>query len=135
MHTVKWLQVLLSKNNRFICTQLNGLKYCYITLTIQFNISHFVYWLNNSIWHIDWILKGTTSPGQGGSESNFNEGVLLIPQALRLEPHNQMLFSVIPRILLFIGGNLTPLQGHSQCIQNPSIGWLNIFTAESSYFR
>ena len=40
LYTVKWFQVLLSNTDSFICTQLNGFKYYYITLTIQFNISH-----------------------------------------------------------------------------------------------
>ena len=26
--------------DHFVCTQLNGFKYCYVTLTIKFNISY-----------------------------------------------------------------------------------------------
>ena len=40
LHTVNWLQVLQSKTNNsiyyksFVCTQLNGFKNCYVTVTI-----------------------------------------------------------------------------------------------------
>ena len=36
MHTVKWFQVLLSKTNSSIGTQLHDLKYCHLTLVILF---------------------------------------------------------------------------------------------------
>ena len=39
-HTLKKFQSLLCNTNSFICTQSNGFKYCYVTLTIQFNTSH-----------------------------------------------------------------------------------------------
>ena len=45
-HTVKKFQVLLFNTNdsiqhyTFICTLLNGSKYCYVSLTIQLEISH-----------------------------------------------------------------------------------------------
>ena len=35
--------------------------------------------LNSSTWPIDWALSDATTPGQGGSGSNGNEGVLHIP--------------------------------------------------------
>ena len=41
--------------------------------------------MNSSIWPIDGSLTGT--PGQSGPESNGNEQVLYIAQALRHEPH------------------------------------------------
>ena len=65
LQTVKWLQLLLCNTNNqfritvkefqvlplntnnfiqhfsFICTQLNSSRYCYVSLTIQLNISHF----------------------------------------------------------------------------------------------
>ena len=44
--------------------------------------------LNNSIRSIDGILTGTTNPGPSGPESNGYEGVLHIPQTLRLRPHH-----------------------------------------------
>ena len=31
---------LTNHNNSFICTWLNGFKYCYLTLIILFNITH-----------------------------------------------------------------------------------------------
>ena len=34
-----WCQILLSIINSVICTEVNVFKYCYVTLTIQFNIS------------------------------------------------------------------------------------------------
>ena len=63
-YTVKWFKVLLTNTNNFIqhysfvCTQLNGSKYCYASLTIQLNISIClltVEWSNscipnNSVW-------------------------------------------------------------------------------------
>ena len=80
-HTLKWLEVLLCNSISFICTQLNGAKYCYVALTIQFNISNFAH---SSIWSINRTLLGTTTPGQSGSGSNGNEGVLQIPQSFRI---------------------------------------------------
>ena len=80
-------------------------KYCYVSLTIQLNISHLFTQLNDqtvlfltiqfninhlfalslnvksSIWPIDRTLSGATSPGQSGPGSNGNEGVLCIPQS------------------------------------------------------
>ena len=35
-------------------------------------------WLNSSIWFIDGILTGTTTPRQSGSGSNSNQGVFYI---------------------------------------------------------
>ena len=40
-------------------------------------------WLYNSTWHIYGTLTGAITPGQSGSGSNDNEGVLLIPQSFR----------------------------------------------------
>ena len=40
LHTVKWFHVLLSDITSFIFPQLNGFKYCYLTLVILFNIIH-----------------------------------------------------------------------------------------------
>ena len=46
-HIVKVFQVFLFNSNNsiqhnsFVCTQLNGSNYCYVSLTIQINISHF----------------------------------------------------------------------------------------------
>ena len=48
----------------------------------------------------DETLTGTTTPDQSEPVNNDNEGVLNISKALELEPHHQMQFSVIPRILV-----------------------------------
>ena len=52
--------------------------------------------MNCSIWSIDRILTGISTSGQSGPESNGNEGVLHIPQVLKLEPHYRMQFNAIP---------------------------------------
>ena len=85
----------------FIClTQLNGLKYCYLTLIILFiKYSYQIQTctqlygfksliiiipskkLNISIWALDRTLIGTTTVGQSWPEINGNEGVLYIPQS------------------------------------------------------
>ena len=88
LHTLKWFQVLLSNTNSFICTQLNGFKYCYLTLIIQSN--------NSSI---DGNLTGITTLGERETVSNVNERILHIPKTLRLEPHHQMQFNAISRKL------------------------------------
>ena len=56
-------------------------------------------WSNSSFWPINGILTGTITPGQSGTESNGNKGVLYISQTPRLEPHQQMQFNVTVRIL------------------------------------
>ena len=87
----------------FVCTKLNSFKNRYLTQNILFNINHlFAYifiwfqvflcntnnsisqsfvlhtvkWSNSSIYPIDGTLTGTITPGEGGLESNGNEGVL-----------------------------------------------------------
>ena len=46
LHIVKWFQVLLFNINdslpcySFVCVKLNGFKYCYLIVVIQFNINH-----------------------------------------------------------------------------------------------
>ena len=70
----------------FVCTQLNGFKYCYFTFISLFNtnqlLAHsWIVWckekgLNSSIWPIDGTLTGTTTLGQSGSGNNGNKGVL-----------------------------------------------------------
>ena len=86
MHTVKWLQILQSYTNSFICSELNAFRYCYISRRIQFNICHLLgKWLNNSIQLIDVTLTSTTTPGQSGPGSNNDEAVLYIPHSSRTE--------------------------------------------------
>ena len=64
-----------------MCSELNDSKYCYVSLTIQLNISHlFAHSLNVKLWPIDSTLSGATTPGQSGPEGEGNEGVLHIPQ-------------------------------------------------------
>ena len=97
----KRLQVLLSNTDSFICTQLNGFRYCYLILTIQFNISlHTVKWLNSSIWPIDWTLTGATPLVKSGPGSNGNEGV---PRILQNWSFTVRLFSVLSRTLVGVG--------------------------------
>ena len=104
------VQVLLSNSSNsiyyqsFVCTQLNGYKYCYETVTIrhhsfqytqfndltvlfqtiQFTISHlFAQSLNvkQYYWPIDRSLSRATTPSQSGHGSDDNEEVLCIPQS------------------------------------------------------
>ena len=70
--------------------QLNGFNYCYLTLTILFDINHLFAHsevvrsiANSSIWAIDRNLSGATTPGQSGPERNYNEEVLHIFQSSR----------------------------------------------------
>ena len=75
----------------FVCTQLNGSKYCYEWLTFQLNsplITHTNSYIFNpsnnsniSIWPIDRTLPGATTPGESVPGSNDNEKVLCIPQS------------------------------------------------------
>ena len=65
LHTMKWLQVLLFNNNNLISV---------ICL-------HIIKWSNSSIWTIDRTLLDATTPGQSGTGSNGNKGVLCIPQS------------------------------------------------------
>ena len=57
------------------CTQSNGFKYCYIIVII--NISHL---LVHIVWPIDSTQSGAPTPGQSGTKSYGNEGVLHIHQ-------------------------------------------------------
>ena len=53
LHSVKWLQVLPFNTNYliqhlpFVCTQLNGSNYCYVSLIIQLNNNHLFTQLND----------------------------------------------------------------------------------------
>ena len=86
--TLKWFQVLPSNTNTSTCTHLNGSKYCYDMLIIQFNVS-FVFtqlnsfkysnWQNKIIWLVNGILTGTIILDQSGPGSNGIEGVPHIP--------------------------------------------------------
>ena len=71
-----------------VCVQLNGFKYCYVTLTIQFNISHLLayskivkqFYLTHR--HYRYYLRGWV---RGDPGSNGNEGVLHMAQIFRTE--------------------------------------------------
>ena len=60
------------------------------------------------IWLINETLKGTTTLGQSGSQSNGNEGVLHTPSTPELKPYHQMKFSLIPRIPTIFWGRESP---------------------------
>ena len=89
MHTVNWFQVLLFNTNSFICTLLNGFRYCYVIPIIQFkslvhtqlNGFKLSKWSNRSLWPIDGTLTGTSTPGQSESGNNDNDGVFQIHQS------------------------------------------------------
>ena len=66
--------------NSFVCTDLNGFKYYYVTLTIRFNA---VKSLNSLIRPIDRTLTEPNTPGQRGPEINGNKRVLYISQRLK----------------------------------------------------
>ena len=77
----------------FVCTQLRGFKYLYLTLLVQFNIKSLVCrqllgfkfskWLNRSIWPINGTLTDTTTPSLSKPGCTGNEGALHIPQSSR----------------------------------------------------
>ena len=51
--------------------------------------------LNRSIWPINWTLTGTTTMGQSGLGCNGNKGYSTFAKPPKLEPRQQMQFSVI----------------------------------------
>ena len=78
--------------NSFVCTQLNGFKYCYVTLTIWFNISHLFAQLNSQTVLLDPLI----GPYQVlPLQLRVDQGVMAMkgyspfPKALGLEPHHQ----------------------------------------------
>ena len=105
-NTVKWFQILISNMNNsiyywsFVCMQLNGFNYCFVTATIkhlslvftqlngqtllflkiQFNISHLlVHSLKCRTVLFD--LSVITTPDQSGPDNNGNEVIFHIPRA------------------------------------------------------
>ena len=87
MHIFKWYQIFLFNNSNFIqhysfiCTQLNGSKYCFVIICL-----HSVKWFHEQkmIKYSCLTLRnltGSTTPGQSGPRSNSNEGGLHIPQS------------------------------------------------------
>ena len=73
--TVLFQSVQFSIRIVFVYTQLDVKTALF--QAIQFNIST----LFSSIWAIDKTLSGTTTPGQSGTGSDGNEGVLHIRQS------------------------------------------------------
>ena len=146
LYTVKWFQVFLLSMNisiyylSFVCTQLSGFKYCYVSLTIhqsflytqstsviqlidqiviflkiQFNISD-LFALSLNVKQFYLTLSGATTLGQSGPGSDDNEGVLYIPQCFSITgaiPSDCLV--LYPRHSLW-GVGLTHLQRCSQCI-------------------
>ena len=115
--------IFLMNQWSFVCTQLNGFKYCYLVLIVKFNIHHLSYGfkssklVNCSIWHIDGTLIGATIPGQSGLGSNGYEGALHIPQNSRTGASSS--YSLVSYTGHSSGGGLTPLQRCSRCILQP----------------
>ena len=74
-----------SQRYSFFCSQLNGPKYCYVSLTIQLKISHlFKHSLNVKLFYlIHRTLSGANTSDQSGPWSDGNEGVLHISQSSR----------------------------------------------------
>ena len=60
-------------------TKSNSSKYCYVSLTIQFKISH-LFALSLNVKQFYRTPSDANTPGQSGPGSDGNEGVLCIPQ-------------------------------------------------------
>ena len=85
LHTIKQFQVLLFSISNFIYEVfLSNINNFHTTVWFQTTNIENNKWLNSSIRPIDGTLIGTTVPGQSGSESEGNEGILHIPQTSRL---------------------------------------------------
>ena len=89
----------------FVCTLLNGFKYCYLTLVIQFNINGLKSskWSYISILPIHGVITGIFTLGQRGTGSNGNEVIFHIFQCLTIRWF-LCLIQNTPWL-----GNLTPL--------------------------
>ena len=93
-------------------------------LTIQSNISHLFPQslnINSFIYCNDKTQSGATTPGQSGSGSDGNEGVLHISQ--RSQTGASPSGSLETYLGNSLGGCLTPLQRCSQCILQPPADW------------
>ena len=100
----------------FFYTQLNGSKYCYVSLMIHLNINHLFTQLDDqtdlfltiqfsiihsltfslnvsSIWPYLIGLSDVTTLGQNGPGSNGNEGVLHIPYSSSITAEMQSVYS------------------------------------------
>ena len=74
---------------------------------------------NNSIWPIDTILSGATTPSQSGPGSNGNEGVVHIPQSSSIPGASSSDCLMSYPGHLVEGGGFTPLQRCSRYILQP----------------
>ena len=92
-HVYFW--VLRLGNRRFIFTLLCSLICFFFFLGAR---SYRIWIISKYNYMIHWL--DTSTPGQSGSESNSNEGVLHIPLSSRTDPHHQALFRIIPKILI-----------------------------------
>ena len=63
-------------------------------------------------------LTGTITPGQSGHGCYSNDKHTTLPRSPKLEPHNQMLLSVIPRKHIF-GVHRRVCKGYHWCIYAP----------------
>ena len=122
--TVKEFQELLLniitsiQHYSFVCTQLNGSKYCHVSLTIQLNISHLLAHSLN-------VKQFYLTHRESGLGSNINERVLYIPQSSRTGASLSDCLVSYPGHLL--GGGVLPLlQRCTWCILQPLSNWLDI---------
>ena len=67
------------------------------------------WFLNRSIWLIDWTITSTTTQRSSGPGSNANESYSMLPRSLKLELHDQIPFTVILKTPFFVEEGLTPL--------------------------
>ena len=104
LHTVKWLQVLIFNINyciehfSFIYTQLNG-SYCYVSLTIQLNISYLFPQLNSQtvlFLIFQFSLSYLFAHSSDVKQVRVDLGVIAVkknspfPKVSELEPHHQI---------------------------------------------
>ena len=104
----------------FICIKYSNQIQTIFTLLYSFKYSYLMLIIFKQIYLTHrWDHKNTI-PGQSRAGSNGNEGVLHIPRAPELEPHYQMLLSIIPTIGFWAQGVLPFHKGCSQCILTPA---------------
>ena len=126
----------------FYYTQLNGFKYCYVRVTLQFNLSHLFTELSDQIvlfltiqfsrshlvalslnvkqFYLTYrTLSGATNSGQSWLGSNGNEGVLHIPLSTSITGTSPSDCLVLYTGYLLWRGILTPLQRCNLCILQP----------------
>ena len=109
----------------YLLAQSSCSKYCYVSFTIQLNISHIstrlngptvlfqtirfseVEMSNSSIWSLENTLSGAYTPGQSGPASNDNKELHISPSSrARASPSDSFVLSVEHSQ----GGGLTSLK-------------------------